>query len=141
MEGTDQWEDRGRPMGSLRWRRRPGGHMLPAQGPHTARSSSVSCPSSGDSETRPENCKNVVEGTRVPEDHSHLDCVLGKVEFICQLTPLGPADVVLLDKLLLQPPDLFSREGRPAQRKEVPVTILRGLAGSIQSTQIGRAHV
>ena len=44
---------------------------------------------------------------------SYLYCIFWKVKLICELTPLWSADVVLLDKLLLQPGDLLPGEGRP----------------------------
>ena len=53
--GTDQWEDRGQAGESRHWLQLPEEHMLPTLGPHTAKSSSVSCPSSDDFGTRPRN--------------------------------------------------------------------------------------
>ena len=43
----------------------------------------------------------------------HLDGVLGQVELVGEFAPLGPRDVILLEELLLQPPDLLPAEGRP----------------------------
>ena len=51
----------------------------------------------------------------------HLDRVLGEVELVGQLAPLGPADVVLLDELLLEPPDLLPGEG-----SAVPPDVVQG---------------
>ena len=52
-------------------------------------------------------------GTDVRSSYSYLYCIFGQVKLICELTPLWSADVVLLDKLLLQPGDLLPGEGRP----------------------------
>ena len=55
--------------------------------------------------------------------NTRLDGVFRQVELRGELAPLGPRDVVLLDELLLEAPDLLSREGGPVPSDVVHVVV------------------
>ena len=57
---------------------------------------------------------------------SHLNRVLWQIQFVSELASLWSADVILLDKLLLQPADLLPGEGCAVP----PDVVQRGLLGS-----------
>ena len=54
---------------------------------------------------------------------AYLDGVFWEVELCGELAPLGPRDVVLLDELLLEPPDLLPRERRSVPTDVVHVVV------------------
>ena len=55
--------------------------------------------------------------------NTRLDGVFRQVELCGELAPLGPRDVVLLDELLLEPPDLLARERRAISTDVVDVVV------------------
>ena len=61
-----------------------------------------------------------------------LDGVFREVELRGELAPLWPRDVVLLDELLLEPPDLLARERRAISTDVVDVVVAVATAVLLQ---------
>ena len=75
---------------------------------------------------------------------SYLDGVFRQVELCGQLAPLRPRDVVLLDELLLQPPDLLPRKRRAVPPNVVHVVVAAAvllllLLGRVGARRCGEA--
>ena len=68
----------------------------------------------------------------------YLDGILRQIELRGELAPLGPADVVLLDKLLLQPADLLAGEGRAVPPDVVQAVVVPAVPGAVEAGLRGR---